>query len=187
MPAQLPLESILDMSVFYGDAGLRLACKVGLEWFAHTRSTETVLDEEFNVLRNYVLSGRAEGMGVLASIVTNQAILKSLDNIPFGMHAVILTPTTDRKLVILFALFGVVYYKIIVQNYYSIITQRQALYLVNPQSRVLYEPEFQYKFMPITARDKDHLIEPRQAFEKISPHVLNKMNSDYKMLRELSK
>jgi len=183
LPDKLSIEACLDMSVLYSDAGLRLACKIAFELFIHTRGVDAVFDNGFDSLRKYVLSGKLEEGEPLVSIVTSPAILNSLNNIPFGIHAIVFSPTTDRSFVALVGLFGIVYYKVIIQKFYPIITQMQPLYLLNPQSRILYEPHFQYKTVPLRARDKDHLVEPERAFGKISDYVISKMNSDLKTIR----
>lgn len=184
LPEKLEFESTLNFGEMCSERGMRLAAKIAFEWLCHKRGIDAVLNDDFNPLRNYILGIKNTEDIPVVSIVTNPNILSSLDNILFGIHAIIITPTTERAQVALVGLFGMVYFKVILQRYYSIITTEQPLTLINPQRNLLYEPVFKYKFMPIKAKDGDHFAKSADAIKKIFERTFKKMNSDIKAMRE---
>ena len=179
----IPLEGYLDFGLCAEEVGLRLAAKVAFEWLCYKRYKEDkipLMDKDFDSLRHYILSGKIPEM-TLASIVTDKKILSALNNILFGNHCLIISSTIDKAQVAFFGLFGVIYYKVILQRYYPLITKKQEMGIINPQRKGIYEPTFQQRYIPITALDSYHCVKPQDALLRIFPDVIKKINADFKL------
>lgn len=177
-------EAMIDFSILFKEPCLRLAAKIGFEMIGEKRGKDYIMEKEFDPIRSYIYENRQQENNNTVSIITNNGILEEYRKmkISFGIHSVLVTPTTDRAQIAIVGIFGLVYYKVILQDGYRLLNNLQELVLVNSQTGKGYQPVFRNKYLPIVARDKDYYEDKEKSFEKIYKNMMVQLSNDIKSM-----
>ena len=137
-PDSINVSITLDLTILFGTHGLRLASKVGFEWYCLKYcSPELIQGSEHDHIRKYSLESNYSHQ--TARIITDNNILRQIGNLPFGAHSVILRRSPSRKIFVVFGLFNLVFYLVSIAESRIIVDDEQ-LFLINSQSGEIYEP-----------------------------------------------
>lgn len=176
----IPIEFCLDFGVFGTQKALRLASKIAFEWWCKQRNTRLVAGSEYDPIRNFIKWGRFNKEPPLACVVTDNTILKGLDNITLGNHSILIDISNYRVIAIV-GIFGLVYYKVTLTKRYPLFTHQQCLTTVNSQSGQVYEPPFRRKLRDfILTKQNRFEDDPMEAIRMQSEVVRCKLNDGLK-------
>lgn len=108
------IENIIKM--LYSENMLRLAAKIGYEWFCMKNNINGV-QACFNDIIEYITNNACQNK--IVSIINNNAILEKInDELGYGGHALAIYNTSVTKnAYVLFSFFGLVMYKIKIREY----------------------------------------------------------------------
>ncbi|MGO4271020.1 hypothetical protein AB4Z22_14425, partial [Paenibacillus sp. TAF58] len=102
----------IDLKIFFSQQMLRLAAKVGYEWYCKSLNVSGVTDE-FKDIINFIVEGQTDQQQDIVSILTDADIYNMLNtHIEYGSHALMIYGDPDHNIYAIFSFFGLVIYKI---------------------------------------------------------------------------
>lgn len=105
----------IDLSLFFSNEMLRLAAKVGYEWFCKIFNINGVRPGYIEII-NFIVDGATDA-GDIVTIITDKDIYNMLNNqLDYGSHALTIYDSSDGNTYVLFSFFGLIIYKIRIKS-----------------------------------------------------------------------
>lgn len=175
-----PPESLVEFDLDLRAQHLRrLAAKVAFERFAQLRGSCFVADNEFTVIRNFVLTGSEHN--VCSSFLADPRLLKGSLNFPPPLHAVvIIAHPYDTVLGAFVSFFSLFYYWVILSTNHTALGPMDDLLIENPQSRECSTPLLRGGIgsirVPWNDLVSEHLNDPRSNLKLAAAYAVKKFN-----------
>lgn len=167
-----------------------MVVKIALEWWCRKRGIEAVKADDFEEVRNYIITGKSPTRPIV-SITNNPKILAALSAVPFGIHTLFVgADPRSSNLVVIVGLFSLVFYKVFLTRNHPRLAKIEELATVNPQTGKVYEPSIRAALCDgpyISGIDQCDRENPKIILDSIRQGILKKLNEGMEKIRESNK
>lgn len=166
---------VLPLNVLIGKEGQRLAAKIAFERFCQMRSASSVLDNCYDQIREFIVTGNAQG--IFSNLFFDDKVMNRNFDFLFPWHGIVFMQR-GYKLVSIVTLFGLFYFLVVLTTRARINANWEECILIHPQTKQKIVPVLGDSLSPTIPASAFKV--DNNAYKKATQYALNKFDNALK-------